>query len=136
MKTLTFSVAATLLVGTIVELKTGHSKPVQSTTGRASQPVYTLKPISFGAVHHQHSASPRLRLWESTSSNWSGYAVPLEGGGVSDTFSDVQGTWTVPTVTGSGRSTAYSSAWVGIDGYNTGTVEQIGTEQDWSGGKQ
>jgi hypothetical protein len=86
--------------------------------------------------HHEQSALPRFRLWESTSGNWSGYAVPLEGSGVSDTFSQVSGTWVIPTVTGSGRSTTYSSVWVGLDGYSSGSVEQIGTEQDWSGGKQ
>jgi hypothetical protein len=44
------------------------------------------------------------------------------------TVSQVVGSWTVPTVTGSG--TKYSSIWVGIDGYSTATVEQLGTEQD------
>ncbi len=40
----------------------------------------------------------------------------------------VSGTWTVPTVTGIG--TAYSSVWVGIDGYNSNSVEQTGIEAD------
>ncbi|MGA2557970.1 MAG: G1 family glutamic endopeptidase [Verrucomicrobiota bacterium] len=79
---------------------------------------------------------PRVRLWESTSGNWSGYAVPREGSGVSDAFSDVQGSWVVPTVTGTRGSATYSSVWVGLDGYETGTVEQIGTEQDWTGRAQ
>ena len=67
------------------------------------------------------------------STNWCGYAAltsltaPDEG-----SVSDVKGTWTVPSVTGS--SNAYSSAWVGIDGYDSKTVEQIGTESDWVGG--
>jgi peptidase A4-like protein len=30
----------------------------------------------------------------------------------------------------------YSSIWVGIDGYGSGTVEQIGTEHDWDNGKE
>jgi Peptidase A4 family len=42
----------------------------------------------------------------------------------------------VPTVSaGSTRGTTYSSVWVGIDGYNNYTVEQIGTEQDVVNGK-
>ena len=45
---------------------------------------------------------------------------------------DVKGSWTVPAVTGT-RRPAYSSIWVGIDGYSDSTVEQIGTEQDWTG---
>jgi hypothetical protein len=59
-----------------------------------------------------------------TSTNWSGYAVNASAGAVTA----VSGSWVVPTVTGSG--TAYSSDWVGIDGYNSPTVEQIGTDSD------
>lgn len=55
------------------------------------------------------------------SSNWSGYAVPVEAG----TVNSASGSWTVPAVSGS--SGAYSAFWVGIDGYNTSTVEQTGT---------
>lgn len=64
-----------------------------------------------------------------TSSNWSGYAVMASNGAVSG----VSGSWTVPSVTGSG--TAYSSDWVGIDGYSSSTVEQIGTDSDIVNGK-
>jgi hypothetical protein len=60
----------------------------------------------------------------STSTNWSGYAVTTAAGAVTD----VAGKWVVPAVTGTG--TAYSSAWVGIDGFNSPTVEQIGTDSD------
>lgn len=136
MRTLTLFLTGTLLAGATVEFKTVHAKPVHSDTARVSSASYGLKPIPFSAVHHHQSAAPRLRLWESTSGNWSGYGVPLEGSNTSDTFSDVKGTWIVPNVTGSGRTTTYSSVWVGIDGYTSGTVEQIGTEQDWSSGKQ
>jgi hypothetical protein len=60
----------------------------------------------------------------STSTNWSGYAVSTGRGAVTD----VAGQWVVPAATGTG--TAYSSAWVGIDGFNSPTVEQIGTDSD------
>jgi hypothetical protein len=59
-----------------------------------------------------------------TSTNWSGYAVQSTAKSVST----VTGSWVVPSVTGSG--TSYSSDWVGIDGYNSSTVEQIGTDSD------
>ena len=59
-----------------------------------------------------------------TSTNWSGYAVMADAG----TVTAVSGSWTVPTVTGSGTSD--SSAWVGIDGFNSPTVEQTGTAMD------
>ena len=133
MKSVTRFLVAVALIAAAVGLQTSPTTPVQPSTSRLSQTGYVLKRISFSAVHHQQAGMPRIRLWESTSGNWSGYAVPLDTSGVSDTFSDVQGTWTVPTVTGNKRSTTYSSTWVGLDGYDDGTVEQIGTEQDWTG---
>jgi hypothetical protein len=66
------------------------------------------------------------RLTPSTSTNWSGFADVTNAGAVTA----VSGTWIVPTVTGTGFGHTYSSAWVGIDGYNSSTVEQTGTEMD------
>jgi hypothetical protein len=63
------------------------------------------------------------------STNWSGYAIQTNSGTV---VNSVSGSWIVPAVSGSG--TAYSSAWVGIDGYNSSSVEQIGTDSDLSRG--
>lgn len=65
------------------------------------------------------------RITNSTSSNWSGYAVT--GG----RYTQVSASWKVPTVKCSG--TAYSSFWVGLDGDTSGTVEQTGTDSDCSG---
>ncbi len=91
-------------------------------------------------AHSSNRSSTRLRLEEleprwvpsglhtSTSTNWSGYAVTSPVGSVTGVSAD----FTVPTVTGSG--TAYSSAWVGIDGYNSSSVEQTGIEADVSHG--
>src|SRR5207247_10199029 len=68
---------------------------------------------------------PRIRGRFGTSSNWSGYAV--DGSNVTD----VRGNWTVPAVTlGSGCPDSYSATWLGIDGDNSSTVEQCGTDQD------
>jgi hypothetical protein len=66
----------------------------------------------------------------STSSNWSGYAA-LEG---SQPFTKVSGKWVQPAVNCSKTPTGYSSFWVGLDGYSSGTVEQDGTAADCSGG--
>jgi hypothetical protein len=66
-----------------------------------------------------------------TSTNWSGYAASTSAGAVTA----VSGAWIVPTVTGTGSGTTYSSAWVGIDGFNSSTVEQTGTEMDVTNGK-
>ena len=70
----------------------------------------------------------------STSTNWSGYSVMTAfPTGANNAFSDVKGTWVVPTVT-AGPTDAYSANWVGIDGYQSTTVEQLGTECDSIGG--
>jgi hypothetical protein len=68
---------------------------------------------------------PNHKISNSTSTNWSGYAV------TGNRFTSVSGSWTEPTVTCSG--TAYSSFWVGLDGDTSGTVEQTGTDADCSG---
>ena len=65
------------------------------------------------------------RITNSTSTNWSGYAVT--GG----RYTQVSASWKVPSVSCSG--TAYSSFWVGLDGDTSGTVEQTGTDSDCSG---
>jgi hypothetical protein len=61
-----------------------------------------------------------------TSSNWSGYAVT----GANGSFTYAAGSWVVPTVTCDSIQHQYSSFWVGIDGYNSSTVEQTGTDSD------
>jgi len=125
--------AGAVLIGLAVEFKTNPAAPVQPSTSRPSKPGYVLLPIPSSAVHHGQAGIPQMGLWESTSANWSGYAVPMIGSGITDTFSDVQGSWQIPAVTGTNGIPAYSSVWIGLDGYEDGTVEQIGTEQDWTG---
>lgn len=68
-----------------------------------------------------------------TSSNWSGYAIT----GANDSVSDVKGSWIVPAIqiACQPNTTQYSSFWVGIDGYSSNTVEQIGTDSDCQNGK-
>jgi Peptidase A4 family len=100
------------------------------------------------------SHAPRIKgSTNSTSLNWSGYAVTAP-----TPFTDVKGSWTQPTANcsttasptqgpgngngngnghgngGGGKSqSSYSSFWVGLDGYNSNTVEQTGTDADCSG---
>lgn len=93
---------------------------------------FTLEPISAAAVHHRHHA-PHFRNANGTSQNWGGYAVESNlSAPSSGVVTDVKGTWTVPEVSSSGSPSTYSSLWVGIDGYSDNTVEQTGTEQDWT----
>jgi hypothetical protein len=68
---------------------------------------------------------PIHKITNSTSTNWSGYAV------TGSRFTTVSSSWTQPTATCS--TTAYSSFWVGLDGDTSNTVEQTGTDADCSG---
>ena len=63
-----------------------------------------------------------------TSGNWSGYVAETKLiKPASNVVTDVSGTWVVPAITTT--STAASSCMVGIDGWSTNSVEEIGTAQ-------
>ncbi|HWD64254.1 MAG TPA: G1 family glutamic endopeptidase [Solirubrobacteraceae bacterium] len=71
---------------------------------------------------------PKHKLTASTSTNWSGYTVD----GTNAT--SVTGNWTVRPATCAPKETSWSSPWVGIDGDNSSTVEQTGTDTDCTSG--
>ncbi len=56
-----------------------------------------------------------------TSLNWAGYAS------TGTTFKAVVGSWTEPLVNCAPASNGAAAFWVGLDGYNSSTVEQAGT---------
>ena len=108
-------------------------------TGTAAAPgiVHQVRHFTPGETS---SGADRSATW--ASSNWSGYAE-------TGTFATITGSWTVPSVTagasassGGGRrfggrgttSAWYSAAWLGIDGFNNGSLIQTGTEQDYYNG--
>ena len=66
-------------------------------------------------------------LNETSSTNWSGYAA---AGG---TYTSVSASWVQPAGTCTSAA-SYSSFWVGLDGYSSGSVEQIGTDTDCASG--
>jgi hypothetical protein len=56
------------------------------------------------------------------STNWSGYAA------TGSSFTSAEGSWIVPASNCNGvAAQRYAAFWVGIDGYNSSTVEQTGT---------
>src|SRR5579859_532 len=55
--------------------------------------------------------------------NWSGYA---DASSTKQEFTKVSGSWTAPSVTCSAED-QITSDWVGLDGFNSSTVEQLGT---------
>lgn len=79
--------------------------------------------MAHGVVH-----GPKRKLGAGTSTNWSGYSVD----GTNATF--VTGSWTVQPAQCAAKETSWSSPWVGIDGDNSSTVEQTGTDTDCSSG--
>jgi len=94
-----------------------------------------LVPIAVSSSENQITYAPRIHVKEGTSTNWAGYAVltnlaaPQKGA-----VTDVKGSWVVPFVDCVSTPSAYSSFWVGIDGYSSNTVEQTGTDSDCSSG--
>jgi len=75
-------------------------------------------PMILRELHDRHA----------TSGNWSGYAVT----GGTGSITGVKGSWVVPEIQGpcqpSDRN--FASFWVGIDGFSSATVEQLGTDSD------
>lgn len=72
-----------------------------------------------------HVLPSNLRIGPAThtqSTNWSGYADTSAGG----TYTKVSSNWTEPSVT-CNSTESIAVFWVGIDGYDSGTVEQDGT---------
>lgn len=59
----------------------------------------------------------------SETTNWSGYAV------LGSSFSSAEGSWIVPASECTGLIKA-AAFWVGLDGYNSNTVEQTGTASE------
>ena len=100
-----------------------------------------LAPLGFASVQatpsSPRSGAPQLAppLWAhanryattaSSSTNWAGYAISTANNAVTD----VKGSWIVPSFKGScGGFYNFSEAaiWVGIDGWGSSTVEQVGT---------
>jgi hypothetical protein len=92
----------------------------------ATVAVTPVVPSPFALFH----SSP-THITNSSSTNWAGYAVT----GAKNSVSFVRGSWVQPKAVScpSGKF-QYSSFWVGIDGFNSGTVEQIGTDTDCQNG--
>ena len=87
-----------------------------------------VQPGGMGHLIGLRTTHPGARNATTTSTNWSGYAVTSGNG----SFTSVSSSWVEPM--GTCRSgNQYSSFWVGLDGYNSGSVEQTGSEVDCSG---
>lgn len=101
----------------------------------------TITPMAQRGEYGSHphvpgpkSKNPRAPKNQATSTNWAGYVAannlttPAQ-----NSVSAVSGSWLVPSILPSSNN-SYSAIWVGIDGYNSPTVEQIGTSHNYING--
>lgn len=95
------------------------AKPAGFTPGGLMQEPGGARPARSGQVNA-----------EVESENWSGYAATGSNGA----FHSVSASWTQPAATCAGGSDQYAAFWVGLDGYNSNSVEQTGTDSDCSSG--
>jgi Peptidase A4 family len=105
----TFFAAASLCAAGLVALP-----------GVASAATSGSVPLPGGAMIR--AAAPGNSSIPTVSLNWSGYAATS-----GKKFTYVHSTFVQPAVTCSGIKNQWTSNWVGLDGFNNGTVEQTGT---------
>src|SRR4029077_20070010 len=106
------AISSFILVVAIATLLLGFASPAIS--ARAEPSMATARALS-SVAHH------------TSTTNWAGYAVSTANGAVTD----VQGSWVQPAFKGTCGgfyNSSYAVFWVGIDGFNSNTVEQIGTQ--------
>ncbi len=109
------SMARSARLGAIIALGIGiaalSATPVAANRIEHGRPVHSLSVDARGTAY---------------STNWSGYAAYQNGA----SFSDAKANWIQPAATCAQTKTQYASFWVGLDGYNSSSVEQIGTDSD------
>ncbi len=91
--------------------------PVANAAPAVAQKVFNA-PISIVGVEHNQVSS----------TNWSGYAVESPS-----QFTEVLGSWVQPTASCTTSAKTYAAFWVGLDGYSSKSVEQLGTDSDCTG---
>ncbi len=105
-----------------------------ATASAAASAAATNNILVGSRVSHLESVSASDSEWleggggVAERTNWSGYVIQTSAYAVSQ----VHGSWIVPTVACNGGN-ENSSVWLGMDGYNSNTLEQLGAEQDCRG---
>jgi len=128
-----------------------HAAASTTTAGRPVPGLYHVPIIGkvtlpgvLGSLLGGGNGAGLRRATAVSSSNWSGYAD------TNDTFGSVSSSWTEPSVNCAdsnsgldgvlslsdllGGPGAASAFWVGLDGYNSTSVEQLGTDSDCDSG--
>lgn len=105
---------------------------------------YVIKPFpqKLKTLSSPHAPAPATHRAKTTkealvfSLNWSGYSAVTDlNNPACNSVTFAYASWVVPKVTPASKDT-YSATWVGIDGYTSKTVEQIGTEHDYISGQE
>jgi hypothetical protein len=78
-------------------------------------------------AHHGQTTAGIKGTTKAASFNWSGYANTATKNGA---FTRVSASWVTPKIVKCTREDQLTSEWVGLDGFNSNTVEQDGT-LDW-----
>src|SRR6266851_4315551 len=102
-------------------LTDGNGTPVPNGAIRLRFTIYDSSGTSFLSPSLQGTITPPQVQQLSGSYNWSGYTV------TGSQYTDVKGSWVQPTITCGKHENSLAGFWVGLDGYSSSTVEQIGT---------
>jgi hypothetical protein len=121
-----------LLLSSLMAAGTASASTTAHTTVTHASPAGTVNPGGLikrpaGPLASTRGAKNGVKN-EAETLNWSGYVVT----GADGAFNQVSAEWAVPGVICPGGD-QYESSWVGLDGYNGSTVEQIGTSSDCDG---
>jgi hypothetical protein len=116
-------VASGATVAVILATAAALAGPASATTTHHASTPSRVQGIDHGAPLVRNFVKPN-----STSNNWSGYAVT--GG----RFTSVSASWVQPSGSCTSQTT-YASFWIGIDGDGSNSVEQTGSEVDCRGGQ-
>jgi hypothetical protein len=115
---------AALTIGTALSATSASAAP----TGASASPTGAAHFSPGGLVHLMGTSAAHTRglSFQDESTNWSGYA------GTTGRYTSVSASWVQPAGICS-RGDQYAAFWVGLDGYNSSTVEQTGSEVDCVG---
>jgi hypothetical protein len=120
--TLTGATAATTVVA--APARTAHAPTARFLAeARTALVKYLRHDHPQAMLVHTRGAHSVKGVTATGSFNWSGYA---DTSTTAQEFTKVSGDWTTPSVTCSAED-QITSDWVGLDGFGTGTVEQLGT---------
>jgi hypothetical protein len=101
-----------------------------ATAGAVPAPIVVPgQPMALARANPAPAISSASNTSKIDSVNWAGYAAARPGTG----FRYVQATFFVPYVDCTSTLNAFSSHWVGLDGLNSRTVEQLGVEAGCAG---